>query len=146
MARAECIIVSANIPTLDMNQLSIVTHVNMMMNKTLLEEVYKDFEKIFKLSYVGAITEIRKIQTQLMTSGTRKYDSVSTEIGSMATRKTTEVISVLKSFCKPQSTKKSKIKTGGGEKEGGQNRKVPMERDANNDAVSKPNKRTRGKT
>ena len=46
----------------------------MMTNKTLLDEVYKDLERIFKLSYVGAIAEIRKIHTRLMTSRTRKYD------------------------------------------------------------------------
>ena len=63
MARAERIIVSANIPMLNMNQLSILTHIDMMTNKVLLEEVYKEFEKIFQMSYANAITEIRKIHT-----------------------------------------------------------------------------------
>ena len=70
MERAECIIVSAHIPTMDMNQLSILTHIDMMTNKTLLDKVYKDLDIIFKLSYAGAITEIRKIHMHLMTSKT----------------------------------------------------------------------------
>ena len=74
MARAERIIVSANIPTLNMNQLSILAHVDMMTNRVLMEEVYKEFDKIFLMSYSEAIAEIRKIHTQLMTSKTRKYD------------------------------------------------------------------------
>ena len=59
MERAEHIIVSANIPTMDMNQLSILTHIDMMMNRTLLDEVHKELDKIFKL-YAGAIAKIRK--------------------------------------------------------------------------------------
>ena len=47
MARAERIIVSANFPTLDMNQLSILTHMDMMKNRTLMEEVHKVFDDIF---------------------------------------------------------------------------------------------------
>ena len=74
MARAERIIVSANIPTLDMNQLSILTHIDMITNRTLLEEVHKAFDEIFKISHAGAIVEIRKIHSRLMTSRTKSYN------------------------------------------------------------------------
>ena len=57
-----------------MNQLSILTHVDMMTNKVLMEEVYKVFEKIFLMSYMDAIVEIRQIHYRLITSKTKKYD------------------------------------------------------------------------
>ena len=74
MARMERIIVLANIPTLDMNQLSILTHIDMITNRTLLEEVHRKFDEIFKMSYAEAIAEIRKIHNRLMTSRTKLYN------------------------------------------------------------------------
>ena len=51
MTRAETIIASANIPTLTIDQLAILTHVNMMTNRHLIEEVHKNFENIFAKTY-----------------------------------------------------------------------------------------------
>ena len=57
-----------------MNQLSILTHIDMITNRTLLEEVHRKFDEIFKMSYAGAIAEIRKIHNRLMTSRTKSYN------------------------------------------------------------------------
>ena len=74
MAQAKRIITSANIPMLNMNQLSILAHVDMMTNKVLLEEIYKVFNEIFAKTYTEAIAEIRKIHYRLMTLKTKRYD------------------------------------------------------------------------
>ena len=46
----------------------------MMTNKHLLEEVHKDFERIFAMSYKDALFEFRQIHNRLMNSKTKKYD------------------------------------------------------------------------
>ena len=73
MSWAEQIITLANIPTLNMNQLSIA-HVDMMTNKVLMEEVYKVFDKKFLMTYIDAIAEIRKIHNRLIASKTKRYN------------------------------------------------------------------------
>ena len=55
-------------------RLSILAHIDMMSNRLLMEEVYKELDKIFLMSYSKAIAEIRKIHIRLMTSKTRKYN------------------------------------------------------------------------
>ena len=47
MNRAERIIGAANIPTLTIDQIAILLHVDMMTNSYMLEEVHKDFDNIF---------------------------------------------------------------------------------------------------
>ena len=82
-------------------------------------------------------------QVETETSGWgASITSVSTEVGSLATRKGTEAISCLLSFLKPQSPKKIKSRQGEVKKMSRKS-EVPMEYNANNDAVSKPGKRTR---
>ena len=67
ISRAEQIIALANVATMTMNQILIMIQVDMMTNKHLLEEVHKDFEKIFAMSYKGALFEFRQIHNRLMT-------------------------------------------------------------------------------
>ena len=74
MTRVERIIESTNVPTLTMDQLAILVHVDMMSNRHLVEEVHKDFENIFSMTYRQALYKFRQINNVLVNSKTKKYD------------------------------------------------------------------------
>ena len=74
--RAERIIGAANIPTLTLDQIAILFHINMMTNRHMLEEVHKDFDRIFNMSYDQAMYRFRTFHTNLLNSKTRNYDGV----------------------------------------------------------------------
>ena len=72
MTRAQRIITGANIPTLTIDQLAILIHVDMMTNRYLIEEVHKDFENIFSMTYSQALYKFRSIHNVLALSKTKK--------------------------------------------------------------------------
>ena len=74
MTRAQRIITNANIPTLTIDQLAILTHVDMMTNRHLMEEVHKDCDAIFSMTYNQELYRFRSIYNVLSLSKTKKYD------------------------------------------------------------------------
>ena len=73
MNRAERIIGAANFPTMTVDQIAILFHVDMMTNRHLIEEVQKDFDNIFLLTYEQALHKFRQIHNILRKSTLKQY-------------------------------------------------------------------------
>ena len=56
--------------------IAILLHVDMMTNCHMLEEVHKDFDRIFNMSYDQAMYRFRTFHTNLFSSKTKSYDGM----------------------------------------------------------------------
>merc|ERR1712082_552307 len=72
-ARAERLIGAANFPVLTVDQIAILFHVDRMTNRYLKEEVQKDFDNIFTLTYDQALHRFRHFHNVLRKSKTKQY-------------------------------------------------------------------------